>query len=373
MCFLAAFMWQNRTMNTFNYFLGTLTLLCGGALASVAAPVGAPQTVQHMPQHAPVAQVPPVTKEKARNVILMIGDGMGSEHVWAAWLCNGGKLNLELLPVTGFSRTISASHTITDSAAGGTAIACGHKAINGQLGITPQGKPLTSMMKHFQRAGKQSGLVVTKAITDATPAAFYAHRSSRSDHAGIAQDLVKSGCQVVIGGGASVVSAQQVESLSRSGALVKLAAPVHCPPASQRGAFLEKAVAQALERLEGHSKGFFLMIEGSAIDTAGHENNLAEVVQETLDFDRTLGVVLRWMKKHPDTLLVVTADHQTGGLSILNGDVKKGQVTASFATSSHSGVAVPIYATGAGAAAFRGVMENTEITGKILKAAGVNP
>lgn len=310
---------------------------------------------------------------KARNVVLMIGDGMGAEHVWAAWLANKGALNITNLPVTGFSITISASHTITDSAAGGTAIACGCKAINKQVGLDAAGNPRDSLAVQMRRAGKSTGLVVTKTITDATPAAFYAHVKSRYDTPAIARDLVGAGFEVLIGGGAGDFTAEQKENLRKNTQLFELAADKHCPPASVRGNWLPERVLMALQTLESDPDGFFLMVEGSRIDTSAHENDLPETVRETLDFDRAVGVVLEWMKKHPDTLLVVTADHQTGGLSLLDGDKKKGEAKGRFTTFDHSGVAVPVYAAGPGAERFTGVQENTALAPKIHAAAGIRP
>lgn len=329
------------------------------------------QTVSNVQTHEVELGIPPVSSDTAKNVILMIGDGMGAEQVWVAWMCNRGKLNLEKLPVIGFSRTVSASSDITDSAAGGTAIACGQKVHNGVLGINPQQRKLTSVMRCLQAAGKSTGFVVTKAVTDATPAAFYAHCPDRNQTEPIVKDLMNCGCSVIMGGGTGIVPAEGVALLREKGALVRLEGEKHCAPASERGHFLEESVSQALQTLEKNPKGFFLMIEGSQIDTAGHARNLAELVQEVLDFDRTLGVVLRWMQKNPDTLLVVTADHQTGGLSLLGGNRQKGEVVAAFSTKRHSGVAVPIYAAGAGAAAFGCIQENTEFKKKILNACGL--
>ncbi len=345
-----------------------MVLACGWAVSSAAAKQDSPQTVGNMPQHEVVQHVPETTNQAPRHIILMIGDGMGSEHVWAAWLCNRGKLNIEKLPVIGVVRTPSASDTITDSAAAGTAMACGHKAHNGQLGITPDGEPLDSILVHMAATGRQTGLVVTKSITDATPAAFYAHCKSRYHSTAIAAALVESGCRVIIGGGSGIISRAQQEQLRAAGALLRLEGHEHCLPASRRGSFLSDAVGEALHTLESHPQGFFLMVEGSQIDVAAHANDLAEVVQETLDFDRAVGVVMEWMQTHPDTLLIVTADHQTGGLSLLGGCKEKGEVTAAFSTDKHSGVAVPLYAVGAGAAAFGGVQENTELLPKILRA-----
>lgn len=308
---------------------------------------------------------------RARNVILMIGDGMGSEHVWAAWMANHGKLNITGLPVTGFIVTTSASHAVTDSAAGGTAIACGCKTKNGQLGITADGESVDSLAVQMRRAGKATGLVVTKAVTDATPAAFYAHVKSRKDTPAIAEALVRAGFDVVVGGGSAAFSAGQLQTLEEKSRLLELAAAGDCEPASKRGDWLPTRVEKALSVLEKDQDGFFLMVEGSKIDMSSHVNDMEETVRETLDFDQAVGVVLRWMKKHPDTLLVVTADHQTGGLTLHGGDKDKGEVKGRFSTFSHSGVSVPVYAAGAGAGAFVGVQDNTGLAPKIRQAAGL--
>lgn len=345
-------------------------LLLAGSV--FAGKVGEIQTVQGVAQHAvfegTVVATHAVTPP--RNVIVMIGDGMSAEHVWAAWVCNGGKLNLEKMPITGFSRTYSANHLITDSAAGGTALACGEKTDNGMLGQTPTGKPLLSLAEVLTAAPhyKKAGIVVTKAITDATPAAFYAHTDSRKNTAVIARQLCKAPLSVIVGGGAEAFSAQQLKDFAeRPGCYVVLAAEGNMPYAAERGDFLAQQTAEALALLESAPHGFFLMIEGSEIDTASHDAELRLAIEETLDFDRALGVVLRWMQSHPDTLLVVTADHQTGGITIHGGDVKKGKVKAGFASTSHTGLVVPVYAAGIGAVNFTGVMDNTQIPAKILQ------
>lgn len=336
-----------------------LVSLLGSMLVSAA-----PQTVEGVPVHEVVPQSAVVqpSERPVRNVILMIGDGMGSEHLWSAWLCNRGRLNICNLPCTAFSMTYSANRTITDSAAGGTALACGGKTDNGMLGQRPDGTPMQSLAELCRSRGMGTGLVVTKAITDATPAAFYAHTSSRRNTFTIAEALTKAGFDVVLGGGSSDFTDEQMKRMRAGGADVELFAGGNCPPASKRGDLLVRSVERALSRLEKSKNGFFLMIEGSSIDTAGHDKDLDEVVREVQDFDCAVGVVLKWMAKHPETLLVVTADHQTGGLSILDGGPEKGRVSGSFTTSNHSGVAVPVYASGAGAARFHGIMENTQVS-----------
>ncbi len=344
-----------------------MAALVGGVLVSCGS-----QTYIHAPAHENSGLVYAHAQGKqARNVILMIGDGMGAEHVWAAWLCNKGKLNLTAMPVTGFSVTTSASHAITDSAAGGTAIACGCKTANGQVGVNETGKPVESLAEQMRRRGKATGIVVTKAVTDATPASFYAHVQSRKDTPAIADALTKAGFDVVAGGGAEHFSDEQKSILETSCRMFELAAPGDCEPASKRGDWLPQRVEQALQVLQQDEDGFFLMVEGSKIDMSAHVNDLPETICETLDFDRAVGVVLRWMQGRSDTLLVVTADHQTGGLSLLDGDKQRGTVKGHFSTFRHSGVAVPVYAAGCGAAAFTGVQENTQLAPKIRHACGL--
>ena len=309
----------------------------------------------------------------ARNVVLMIGDGMGSEHVWAAWIQNGGKLHITSLPVTGFSITTSGSHGITDSAAGGTAIACGCKAVNGQLGLDLQGRAVESLAVRMRRAGKATGIVVTKSVTDATPAAFYAHVKNRKDTAGIATALVGAGFNVIAGGGKDDFTAEQLAELEKKTSMLELAAPGECEPPDKRGDWMPRQVEKALRVLEKDPDGFFLMVEGSRIDMEAHSNDMEGVLQETLDFDQAVGVVLEWMQKHPDTLLLVTADHQTGGLSLTDANRETGRVKGKFSTYRHSGVAVPVYAAGAGAGRFTGVRENTALAPEICRAAGMKP
>ncbi len=339
-------------------------LLCLGSLVGASQP----DNSINARAHARAAR-----QKVARNVVLMIGDGMGAEHVWAAWLYNGSRLNITTLPVTGFSITSSASHGVTDSAAGGTAIACGCKAINGQLGLDADGRAVESLAARMRKAGKATGIVVTKSVTDATPAAFYAHVKSRKDTPAIAAALVDAGFDVVAGGGADDFTEEQRAELEKKTRMLELAAPGECEAPDKRGDWMPRQVEKALRVLETDKDGFFLMVEGSKIDTEAHSKDLKGVIQETLDFDQAVGVVLEWMKKHPDTLLVVTADHQTGGLSITNANRETGMVTGKFSTYRHSGVAVPVYAAGVGAERFTGVRENTDLAPKIYQAAGMKP
>ncbi len=352
-----------RTLNLLLAFASLLLCACAQS-----------QDAVDLPRHDVSATAPNTAPQgTARHIILMIGDGMGAEQIWAAWAANGGKLNIELLPVIGMSRTSSATHAITDSAAGGTAIACGARTANGTVGQSPEGHSFTSIATMLHQEGYATGLVATKSITDATPASFYASATSRKQTTHIAGQLPKAGFAIVLGGGADDVPASVVDGMRREGTLVELSAPHDMPPATQRGDYLPTAVERALGVLAQEDRPFFLMVEGSQIDVAAHANDLREMVAETLDFDRSIGVVLRWMETHPDTLLVVTADHQTGGFALLDADVAKGRVSGSFSTRRHNGLAVPVYAAGAGAAAFSGIYDNRDILQRLMSARQARP
>lgn len=338
-----------------------LPLLLPTAVLTAAAANSDVQEFRELPAHDCVAAPAVPAQAVPRNIILMIGDGMGAEQMSVGWLANRGRLNLEQAAYTGLSRTTSASHTVTDSAAGGTALACGRKTINGHVGQDAEGNRLVSLLREAEFLGKSTGLVVTKDITDATPAAFYAHTDDRRKAAEIATYLTICGAEFVRGGGSRNFTEKELQRMREDGTDIQLTAEKHLPPASERGDVLVQDTREALAALADNEKGFFLMVEGSQIDVACHNNDLREAACEMLDFDMAVGAVLEWMRSHPDTLLVVTADHQTGGLNILDGSKQDGYVKGTFATPSHNGIYVPIYAHGPGAEAFTGIMENTKV------------
>lgn len=351
------------------------TLTCILLLAVGTALGGEPQTYSN-PEPHPVVSLENTTPATAapKNIILMIGDGMSLQHVQAAWLANGGKLNIMQCPVVGISRTASASHTITDSAAGGTALATGSKAINKQIGLDPRGNKLDTLADWAKQRGMGTGIVTTKTVTDATPAAFYAHNPNRADENAIALDLAASSIDITFGGGAKHFTQRKdgrnlLEEIAKQGRTIRLATPGHYGTPAERGDILRQTSLEAVNSLRQHPKGYFLMIEGSKIDLASHANNLPETIAEMLDFDRTAGAILTEAAKNGDTLVIITADHECGGLSILGGDPASRTVTAAYSTGNHSGIAVPVYAFGPGSANFTGTYENTAIPVKIKQAA----
>jgi alkaline phosphatase len=328
------------------------------------------------------------SKKKPKNIILMIGDGMGLAQLYSAMTANGGHLFLENFKNIGFSKTYSSDNYITDSAAGGTALSSGIKTYNGAIGVDPDKKPVPNIRELAEKKGLKTGLVTTSAITHATPASFIAHVDSRGSYEDIAADFLKSNIDLFIGGGIKnfeerkdgrnlskelkekgyqvLYNIEEIQKV-KSGKLAGLTAPEHNKPMPERGEILVPATQTAINLLSQGKKGFFLMIEGSEIDFLAHENKTPGVVLETLDFDRAIGAALKFAASNGETLIIVTADHETGGMTINGGDYKTGKVIGKFTTGSHTGIAVPIYSFGPGAEQFKGFMENTDIAKKMMQ------
>lgn len=325
---------------------------------------------------------------EVKNVILMIGDGMGVSQVYAGMTANHGTLHLERCQYAGFSKTYAANNYITDSAAGGTAIACGVKTNNGTIGMDASDRPVKSILELAGAKGLSTGVIATYELTNATPASFVAHQPKRSMEYEIAMDYLNSDVTLCIGGGRQRFE-QRPDSLNltaqmknkgyrvaytmdelskiKSGKLLGLLADGHMPSYPERGEMLPEAVKIALGILDNNSKGFFLMVESSQIDGGGHANNTDKIVNEMLDFDRTIKEVFDFAEKNSGTLVIITADHETGGLAINGGNLETGEVKGEYTTKGHTGVMVPVFSFGAGAEEFAGIYENTDIMPKILK------
>lgn len=330
----------------------------------------------------------PDSTQEVNNIIFLIGDGMGISQIYAGMTANFGKLNLENMPVIGMSKTHSSDAYITDSAAGGTAFSTGKKTYNGAIGVDKDGKPLETILEIAEKQGKATGLVSTSSITHATPASFIAHQPIRSMEEEIAADFLKTEIDVFIGGGKQfftsrgdgrdltkqlkengytiAFSMEEVANVT-DGKLGALLASNANPKYSEgRGDMLPNATDKAIELLSKNSEGFFLMVEGSQIDWGGHANDIQYIVDEMLDFDRAIAKALVFAAKDKHTLVVVTADHETGGLALNGGNIENGEVEGGFTTGGHTAVSVPVFAFGAGAMAFQGFYENTAIFQKFL-------
>jgi alkaline phosphatase len=329
-----------------------------------------------------------------KNIVFMIGDGMGLPAVSSALTVSDHPLNIERCNIIGLQKTFSSNSYITDSGAAGTALASGKKTKNGAIGMDSQGNRVKSILEIAEEHGLATGLVSTSSITHATPASFIAHQSDRGSYEDIAMDFLKTDVDVFIGGGYNHFAKRSdklnlIDSLkfrgyevdtsmnlvlkSTSGKIAGFTAPMHNPfRLKGRGDMLPDASGKAIQILNRNTKGFFLMIEGSQIDWAGHANSADTLIDETLDFDKAVGVVLDFAKTDGHTLVVITADHETGGVTIIGGDIQTHSVKLNFSVKDHTAVMVPVYAFGPGAEKFAGIYDNTELFYKILECYGFN-
>jgi alkaline phosphatase len=334
-----------------------------------------------------------IKNQHVKNVILLIGDGMGVAQIYAGYTANKGKLNIERSTYVGFSKTYSANSYITDSGAGATALSTGCKTNNYSIGIDKDGKSKENIMEAAEKKGLSTGLVVTCSVTHATPAAFISHIESRFSEESIALGFFGSGIDIFIGGGIDYFE-HRLDKINISDSLRKigysvvydlksidinsdknigcLAANISLPSMNNgRGDYLPQATDIALNKLRKNDKGFFIMIEGSQIDWGGHNNDLKYVTSEVIDFDKAIGEAFDFADSNPGTLVIVTADHETGGLALTGGDIGNGIVEGKFSTTLHTGVMVPVFSYGEGSSEFAGIYENTEIYQKMMRLLGL--
>jgi alkaline phosphatase len=327
------------------------------------------------------------------NVIYFIGDGTALPQVYAGMLATRQNLVFPKFPYIGVVDTHSASNDITDSAAGGTALASDHKTNNAMIGMNPDTIPVKTLLEVFAEQGKETGLVVTSYVTHATPASFYAKVPHRKQYEDIAVQMAENPyINLVIGGGMKHFNQRKdsinlvermenelgwkvydtlvdIDTTCKKYAVI--ADDNHMPKASERGDFLPRAVKTAIQTLDDAENGFFLMVEGSQIDFACHANDSAWMVDEVVDFSQAIQIALDYAEEHGNTLVVVTADHETGGLTLPDKQGKYTNVSFCYSTGSHTCLPVMVYAYGPGAEQFTGWMQNTAIKGKILNACGM--
>ncbi len=328
------------------------------------------------------------------NIILMIGDGMGPAQVTAAKI-HAGELNMERLTSGGLQWTFAEGALVTDSAASGTALATGHKTHNGAVSVTSDGRPVTTVLEHAESRGMATGLVATCSITHATPAVFAAHVVDRSMDNEIARQMAESDIEVLFGGGrayftprstpgglrddgrdllaelggrsAIVTSAEEFRELGEVDSAVGLFARQHPGRADAREPSLVELTSKAIEILSRDADGFFLMVEGSQIDWAGHENDADYLVDEMMDFDAAVGAALDFAEQDGRTLVLVTADHECGGLAVVGGSLERREFVADHAGDNHTAIMVPILAAGPGSERFSGIIDNTDIGRRLIE------
>lgn len=364
-------------------------------LALVAVLVPLPQANAQKIKPTPRALFLNATEDVPKNVILLIGDGMGEEHIIAASMYANGTHDeslLELAPYQAKMMTHSANSPITDSAASATAMATGQKVNNGVISvdIPGDGQRLETALEYFRDRCKSTGLVVTSVINHATPAAFASHAYSRVEYRSLLENYFQLVLpDVIMGGGAGAegdtyaTDAGYTIVSNRAGldSLVPEDAdkvygrfgygdmPFEHEYQLGMNAFydehphLSEMTAKSLELLEDDEDGFFLLVEGSRIDHAGHGNALPHMIHEVLEFEQTVQTVLEWAEGRDDTLVIVTADHETGGLLVTQ-NLGAGEFPSStWSTTAHTATDVNVYAWGPNAELVTGVIDNTDIYG----------
>lgn len=339
---------------------------------------------------------PAPPRPRPKNVILLIGDGMGLTQVSAGLYSNHDRLNVERFPVTGMMKTHSASALITDSAAGATAFSCGCKTRNGYIGVSANKKPCFTLLEEAEQRGLATGLAASCSITHATPASFIAHVPDRADMEQIAADFLKTSVDLLIGGGQKYFEARKSDArdlrreMEEKGYAVssfkdKPLQELNFDPAQPNVWFsaweepasvlkgrdyLPVAARKAPAFLARRSdKGFFLMLEGSQIDWACHDKDGERAVSELLDFNEAIGAILEFARQDGETLVIITADHETGGMALEQG--RSGDsLDIEFNTGYHTASMVPVFAYGPGAELFGGMYENTDIYFKMRELLG---
>lgn len=342
--------------------------------------------------------------KKVKNVILLVGDGMGVSQVSTAFYYNqNSESNFKRFNHIGLINTSSARQKVTDSAAGATAFACGKRSYNGAISVDVDGNNIQTLIELLEPTKLKTGLVATSSITHATPACFYAHAAQRKMEEEIALQLINSNVDFFAGGGLKFFTKRadgknayqllvdagynmdslklQVSNFDSEKKYGYLLAEKGMPSKlNGRDDFLPNATSAAINYLSQSKKGFFLMVEGSQIDWEGHAANSEGIIQEVQDFDKTIGIALDFAEKNKNTLVIVTADHETGGYAltpkIADGRADYSDIQPSFyegaldlGSATHTATLIPVFAYGPKSGLFSGVYDNNEIFHKIVEAA----
>ena len=342
-----------------------------------------------------IATKNPEEPKKAKNVIFLVGDGMGLTQMSAGTYSNGNTSNFERCQYVGLHKPYASNKLITDSAAGATAFASGVKTYNGAIGVNDDTVAVKTLLEEAETRGLATGLIATSSIVHATPASFISHNKYRKNYEAIAEGFLDTEIDYFVGGGKKHFDARDkdernlITELEAKGYLMatyfdKELSEIEIPvdknfgyltsseeplPHAQGREYLPLAVSKGLDHLSsrGAEKGFFLMIEGSQIDWGGHANMIDYVIDEWKEFNGVIGSVIDWAAQDGETLVIITADHETGGLAIQY-ESKMDSIVAAFTSDYHTGTLIPVYSYGVGANKFTGIYENTDIYKKIREA-----
>jgi alkaline phosphatase len=358
-------------------------------LAGIKKPMTLDKTYTAPVLSSPLPAVP--AQAVPKNIILLIGDGMGGGAVELTSRYQHkaeNRLVMQQLPVFGRAHTVSQGSNVTDSAASATAMATGSKTKNGRLGVDPDKRRLTSVAELARQQGRAVGIITSDAIVGATPGGFYAHVNSRGYYSQVAEFAAASGFDVLIGnangrtwfvpkdkGGKRSDTRNVLAEMEAAGyAVIENQEAFEQVPADRRVlGFMAKGTLDnetclgrltetAITRLSRNDKGFFMMVECTITDSGGHGNNPEVTVRGTLQVDWAVHSAVEYARKHGDTLVVVTADHETGALTSV---LRDGKLSFDYATTSHTDIPVYVFAYGPGAERFGGTIDNTDMARNI--------
>ncbi len=361
------------------------------------AATGAIVSLEETPAAPAATATAPVVEERPlysgiKNVIFLIGDGMGQTQIDSAKMRFECGFATDNMPVSGMVCTDNVSGELTDSGAAGTALSTGIKTANGKVAQNPDGEDVETLVEYFSKRKKSTGLVTTSYVLDATPATFGAHISDRTLYTDIAKDYFANDISVLLGGGTDEFAAKvrneetgervtlteyaqtldytyvtDLEQLNgvEQGKVLGLFAPHymhydHEKPETEPS--IVDMTKKAISLLSQDEDGFFLMVEAGNIDHAGHANELYNSMVDTKAFLEAVQVAMDFLAENPDTLIVVTGDHETGGLKAQNG-------IYIYTSVDHTQEYVPYYVAGKGVEYFEGLTDNTQISLAVRKAA----
>ena len=331
--------------------------------------------------------------EPPTRIILLLADGAGVAH-WTLAAFADDDLPVARMTTVGLVDTRGSDHTVSGSAPTATAYAAGVRSFMGAVGVGPDSTPVQSVVEVAMERGMATGLLTTTMLVDATPAAFGAHAAARGQFAEIARQMSRKGMTVLMGGGRSAFGpaiqpdsselfseirgrstyVETVDALSGLEAdtvtsLVGLFAEGGMGAVAQRGTALQTMTSVALAIVDRNPNGFFLMVENEESDTEAHRNaDEATITAEMLDFSAAVGIALAYQEEHPETLVIVTGDHETGGMSLPH-DADR-EIVMQYASGGHTGVLVPLFASGPGAERFGGIIRNDRVGQLLLEIAG---
>ena len=322
---------------------------------------------------------------KIKNVIFLIGDGMGLSQITAAAYANQW-LSLLNMKHIGFQFTNALNTFTTDSAAAGSALATGQSHNNRHISMDNSGREISSLSNYFHDQGMAVGVLTLGNLADATPAAFYGHSTERDNSDEITSYLNNNHIDLLCGSGMNVFtkrndkkdiikeltqhyqfvnSIHDINTTTKPVIAIDESMGVACEESNIN--LLAEATLQSINKLQTRSDdGFFLMVEGAKIDYAGHARCLPGVVLEMLSFDLAVAEALKFADTNNETLVIVTGDHETGGLTLLDGNREKGSVMGHFLTDDHTPAILPVFAYGVGSHTFIGTYNNTEIANRIM-------